>query len=206
MKLKPINILIASTLLLLSVGIFGYYLLNYPQDFDVLEIIKWNVNWVTITYLSLVVISVFCKYFILKKNLLLNVFLILVSISNFVLIFIASFQSVNAFREHNREFKQILAVFRNDAQNDVKNDDVKKLGFGLPLPPQNTSQELELRKNDSVLKIYGLTRKNLGCVISPTMVKVSQEYEKLIADYLSERNGKNWQFKMDKEIRKVNSH
>jgi hypothetical protein len=107
----------------------------------------------------------------------------------------------------NSKFEEeLLAQFKKDAENDIKNDNVKTFGFGLPLPPKNKVQEVEKVKTDSILKSYGLTVKNLGCTIMPELTKASEEYEKITEVYLTKRNGKGWRMKMENEIRKINKN
>ena len=110
-------------------------------------------------------------------------------------------------RSNNSEFEtELVAQFKEDAESDIKNDDVKTFGFGLPLPPKNKVQEVEKVKTDSILKIYGLTVKNLGCTIMPELTKATEEYEKVTEVYLTKRNGKGWRMKMENEIRKINKN
>ena len=113
--------------------------------------------------------------------------------------------SLNQSRNTEEETELILE-FKKDAENDIKNDDVKTFGFGLLLPPKNEVEEIEKLKTDSILKVYGLTVKNLGCTIMPELTKVTEEYEKITETYLTKRNGKGWRIKMENEIRKVNKN
>ena len=108
--------------------------------------------------------------------------------------------------ENEKFADEILTQFRKDAENDIKNDDVKTFGFGLPLPPKNKNQEIVKVKTDSILKIYGISLKNLGCTIIPELTKATEEYEKITEVYLTKRNGKGWRIKMENEIRKINKN
>ena len=101
---------------------------------------------------------------------------------------------------------EFIAEFKKDAEIDIKNDDVKTFGFGLPLPPKNEVQKIKKVKTDSILKIYGLKVKNLGCTIMPELTKATEEYTKITEVYLTKRNGKGWRMKMENEIRKINKN
>lgn len=110
-------------------------------------------------------------------------------------------------QSQSSEFEtELMTQFKKDAENDIKNDNVKTFGFGLPLPPKNVTQEIEKTKTDSILKVYGLTPKNLGCTIMPELTKASEEYERITEVYLTKRNGKGWRIKMENEIRKINKN
>ena len=122
----------------------------------------------------------------------------------FVILFFP-FKNING--EENEKFAdEILTQFRNDAENDIKNDDVKTFGFGLSLPPKNKSQEIAKLKTDSILKVHGISIKNLGCTIMPELTKAMEEYEKITEVYLTERNGKGWRIKMENKIQKINKN
>lgn len=114
-----------------------------------------------------------------------------------------SANGISRFIQNKNSYDEILTEFRKDAENDIRNDDVKTFGFGLPLPPKNKAQAIEKTKTDSILKIYGLKVKNLGCTIMPELTKASEEYKKITEVYLTKRNGKGWRLKMENEIRKV---
>lgn len=106
--------------------------------------------------------------------------------------------------EHKKFYNETLAEFRKDAENDIKKDDVKIFSFGLPLPSKNNVQNIAKIKTDSILKIYGLSVKNIGCAIIPELMQATEEYKKITEVYLEKRNGKGWRTKMKNEIQKVN--
>jgi len=124
-------------------------------------------------------------------------------IFNIIGMIFMSTNGINRFIQNKNSYDEILTEFRKDAENDIRNDDVKTFSFGLPLPPKNEVQAIEKTKTDSILKIYGLKIKNLGCTIMPELTKASEEYEKITEVYLTNRNGKGWRLKMENEIQKV---
>ena len=98
---------------------------------------------------------------------------------------------------------QLVNEFRKEAEIDIKNDNVKILTQGLPLPPENEAQY------DSIQKIkqkYGLSVKNIGCIIAPEITAAENEYKKITEKYLEKRNGKNWRIKMQSEIDAIRNH
>ena len=71
---------------------------------------------------------------------------------------------------------------------------------------KNKNQEVIKVKTDSILKIYGISVKNLGCTIMPELTKATEEYAKITEVYLTKRNGKGWRIKMENEIQKINKN
>lgn len=138
-----------------------------------------------------------------NKKLLIILIAFLICIG-FIFLF---FPFKNKAKIENEKFaNEIISQFRKDAENDIKNDDIKTFGFGFPLPPKNKNQEIVKTKTDSILKIYGISVKNLGCTIMPELTKAKKEYEKITEKYLTKRNGKGWRVKMENEIRKINKN
>ena len=202
---KLLLITILSTVILWSINIFVYYLFNYPTELDFLKIIKENVEWKSLlsVYFSLIFISIIISFLFLKNRPFLNKFCIMMIIFNIIGMIFMSTNGINRFIQNKNSYDEILTEFRKDAENDIRNDDVKTFSFGLPLPPKNEVQAIEKTKTDSILKIYGLKIKNLGCTIMPELTKASEEYEKITEVYLTNRNGKGWRLKMENEIQKV---
>jgi len=103
-------------------------------------------------------------------------------------------------KKQNKKDSELLIEFRKKAENDIKNDDVKIFGGGLPLPPKN-ERDGEKQKQIEIVRLkYGLHPKNLGCTISDELTKAQEEYIKLTDVYLNKRNGKGWRETMEKQI------
>lgn len=96
-----------------------------------------------------------------------------------------------------------MAEFRQLAKDDIEKDDVKYLGFGLPLPPKTEFEAKQFKEIDSIRKLYGIRIKNMGCMISDENTAVANEYEKITEVYLNKRNGAGWKDKMKSEIEKI---
>ena len=114
------------------------------------------------------------------------------------------------YTKNRNEFKngkllnEFITQYRIDAKNDIKNDDIKFFVYGLELPSKNNNQQIIKIKTDSILKTYGITVKNIGCLINPELTKATEEYKKITEVYLITRNGKDWRLKMKNEIQKLN--
>jgi hypothetical protein len=102
------------------------------------------------------------------------------------------------------EDSALLAEYKNKAIHDIKVDSVKVFGFGLTLPPLDSSGLLKNNKKISIYKKYGLFRKNLGCTVGDRELdEATSEYYKITDIYLEDRNGKGWKEKMQKEINDI---
>lgn len=101
---------------------------------------------------------------------------------------------------------QLINEFRKEAEIDIRNDDVKILTQGIPLPPKNEFLQAQDDSIQLVRKKYGLTIKNIGCIISPEINAAQDEYNKVTEIYLEKRNGKNWRTKMQDEIGIIRNH
>jgi hypothetical protein len=205
---KLLTIAIFSTILLWVINIFVYYLFDYPNELDILKIIRDNVEWkpLLLIYLALIIISIVTSLLFYKSMTFINKFYKIMISFNIIGMIIMSVIGINRFMENKKSYDEILAKFRKEAENDIKNDDVKIFGFGLPFPPKNKAEEIEKIKTDSILNIYGLEVKNLGCTIMPQLTKASEEYEKITEVYLTKRNGNGWREKMQNDIQKVNKN
>ena len=186
----------------------AYFLLNYPEELKILEIIQEYVEWkpLLLIYISLILISIIASFIILKKQTFLYKFCKALICVNIIGILFMSLNGINQYVEKKRNYDEILSEFLNNAKNDIKNDNIKRFSFGLQLPPKNKAQEVEKIKSDSILKIYGITIKNLGCTIMPELTKATEEYKKVTEVYLAKRNGKGWRVKMKRELQKVNKN
>lgn len=197
-------IAVISTLLLWTVTVLSYYLTNYPEDFNVVYIVRENLEWkpFLLIYLALIVVALTAGFLFFKKKAFSDKFYKLIIVFNLVYMMFFAVTGINQFRENKNLYDALLAEFKKDAADDIKNDNVKSFGFGLEMIPHG--KQLQIRKSDSILKIYGLSRKNLGCTIYPALTKASEEYERITDAYLNKRNGKDWKIRLKTELQKIN--
>ena len=102
-----------------------------------------------------------------------------------------------------KTFDEKMAEFRQLAKDDIENDDVKYLGFGLPLPPKTEFEAKQFKKIDSIRKSFGIRIKNMGCTVSDESTALADEYRKITRAYLDKRNEEGWNDKMKSEIEKI---
>ena len=112
---------------------------------------------------------------------------------------------ISCVNKNSNEF-DLIAEFRKDAEKDIKDDNVKIFGQGLPLPPKTEKDEERQNQIEKVWKKYGLHKKNLGCIISDEFTKAQEEYVKITDVYLEKRNGKGWRLEMKHQIDSINKN
>ncbi len=100
-------------------------------------------------------------------------------------------------------FDEKMAEFRKLAKDDIENDDVKHLSFGLPLPPKTEFEAKQFKEIDSIRKSYGIRIKNMGCTVSDESTALANEYHKITEVYLDKRNEEGWEEKMKSRIENI---
>lgn len=193
---------VLSSILICALNIFSFYLLNYPDDTEILKVITEFVDWKLslIIFFIFILSSIIISFLLFKKQQLKRKFCISMISLNLIGIIFICVKGMQSFNENKNELNQILNEYRENAENDIKNDNVKYFSQGLMLPPK-LEKDAKISENIEKLKqIYGLNHKNLGCIISPKLTLAQEEYEKRTAVYLEKRNGKNWEIKMRKQI------
>ena len=100
-------------------------------------------------------------------------------------------------------FEERMTEYRQLAKDDIKNDDVKYLGFGLPLPPKTEFEAKQFKEIDSIRKSYGIRIKNMGCTVSDESTALANEYHKITEVYLDKRNEEGWEEKMKSRIENI---
>ena len=80
------------------------------------------------------------------------------------------------------------------AKRDIKNGNIRLLSYGLPII-SSKDKEMEM-----VRMKYGFKSCNLGCGCTNEDLRTTGIYNKVIEEYLTKRNGKNWQVNFKREI------
>jgi hypothetical protein len=168
-----------------------------------LDFIKDN-NWTEVgeIFLAIIILASLGSFFLYRKARLLKKFLISFSVLCSVVTIVLMINWMHSFYIIYETQKQLISEFRKEAEIDIRNDNVKILTQGIPLI-SNKSQY------DSIEKIeqkYGLSVKNIGCIIAPEITAAEAEYIKITEVYLEKRNGKNWRIKMQSEIDAIRNH
>jgi len=176
----------------------NYYETDFFRDNDWKEV--FLVFFAVIMIASLISLLIFRTQPFLKK------FLITFSCVCTILTIIVTIHWTQTFLQILEEQNQLINKFKKEAENDIKNDNVKIFSQGLPLPPKNEILQIQDDSIQKVWKKFGLTRKNIGCIISPEITKAQEEYYKLTDIYLEKRNGPGWKVKMENEIDNIRNH
>jgi hypothetical protein len=173
----------------------------FYSDYYNLDFIRDN-NWteVWLIFLAIIILAFLASVFLFRKRMFLKKFLIAFSIVCSIVTIILMINWIHSFYIIYESQNQLVNEFRKEAESDIKNDNVKIHTQGLPLPPKNEILQIQDDSIQKIRKKYGLTRKNIGCIISPEITVAEEEYFKITELYLEERNGSNWRTKMQNEI------
>jgi hypothetical protein len=204
---KLLYLTILTTILIYLINVFSFYLFNYPDDSEILTVISYYSQWreLLVVYFLILSISILLSLFLFKRHKFLKKFYISIICLNIILFIFISIKAINSFIENKKYLDEIVTEFRQNAENDIKNDNVKYFSQGLLIPPRSKKDSKKADKANKFLKKYGLNHKSLGCIISPHLTKAQEEYKKITDVYLEKRNGKNWRNRMRKQIDSINS-
>lgn len=87
-----------------------------------------------------------------------------------------------------------------DAKTDIKNGKIRIITYGLEVEPISNNS---IRQIDSLKKHYGFYYDNQGCIIDSISSEAANEYNQVIFDYLSQKNGKNWYENYQRQVDSV---
>jgi hypothetical protein len=91
----------------------------------------------------------------------------------------------------NGDFSDYSSI---SAKRDIRKGNIRLLGHGLPVV---TVKDNEL---DSIRAKYGFKSVNLGCTVSDEELRATNEYNRVVYEYLAKRNGKDWKINFQREI------
>ncbi|MCT2561099.1 FEKKY domain-containing protein [Chryseobacterium herbae] len=196
-KLFMINI--AVILLVTVVYIFGYYFINYPMKFDVWEMLKeCKLQYLPAVFIVTALASYLVSSLDFKKLNFKSKFLSVFPFLNMLALAFFIYIAAEGFIKNKRELTKQENYYIIEAQKDIKKDQIVMRyagGFFLPIADQTT-----IKKIDSIRKKYGIISQNTGCTIDPIDRKAQEKYSELTDPYLENRNGKDWNERMKKEI------
>ncbi len=184
--------------LIILANIFQFYFINYPMKFDFQFAIQ-DSNWIMLIIIisSLAVFALVLGFLKIKQLDFQRIFLCF----NILLLIFIIYYSVDIFIKTKKEIAKREKEYIIKAKEDIKNDNVTfEYSGGLQLI--SDSQKI-LDKTDSIQRKYGISYKNLGCMMFPIEVEARQKYDETVKSYLEKRNGKNWESKMNSEIEKM---
>lgn len=190
-------------LLVITVFIFGYYFIQYPEDFR----LSWQLRqaeWRPFLFI-LIAISVAAMLLsflpIIKLRFKKKVFIFLAAFQLLFLSFMF-FRMVDAYIKNKKEFEILLSKYKKKAESDIKSGRIEiEYAGGLELPLEKDRKMNE--EIDSVGRVYGLTYRNSGCIISASLIKSQEEYVRYTKPYLDKRNGAGWEVRMKKQIEQI---
>ena len=187
----------------LVVFIANYFISSY-YEIDFLKNKSWKDDFLFL--IATIILALITALLVYRKQPFLNRFLVAFSTLCTMLTIIVAVDWIIIIPQINESRDQLVNEFKREAEHDIMNDNVKVFSQGLPIPPKNESSQIEDDSIKKILKKFGLSRKNIGCTISPELTKAQEEYNKITEVYLEKRNGKNWRMRMENEIEKVRNH
>ena len=205
---KLLFITILTTFAVCLINIFSFYLFNYPDKTDIWKIIKYYTEWKELIFIYSLVISftILVSLFLFKEHKFIKKFYIFIIGFNIILFIFIIVKGLNSLIENKKHLEEVVTEFRKNAEKDIKIDNVKYFSQGFMLPPKSIIDAKNQSNIETIRKKYGLNHKNLGCTISPILMRAQEEYKKITDAYLEKRNGKNWEIKMRKKIDSINKN
>lgn len=196
-KLLIVNI--AVLVILFTVYIFGYYILNYPLNFNFFQIVKdCEIYYLGIALLFLALISWMISTLKIKNFNAVSKFLLVYTILCGLLLGYFLYATVDSYISTRKAIKEIENKYIQQAKEDIKKDNVTyRFSGGFSIPEYDAET---LDKIDNIRKKFGISYENTGCTIDAIDWEGQKKYEETVKPYLEKRNGKGWEEKMNKEI------
>ena len=79
------------------------------------------------------------------------------------------------------------------ARRDIRNGIVRFITVGIPLVL------VKQTAIDSINRKYGVVEENVGCIVTPDEIRGIDSYNKVMEEYLENRNGEGWEKRYQKE-------
>ncbi|WP_300599171.1 hypothetical protein [Niabella sp.] len=183
-----------TALLMWIIIICSYYAFDYPQSFDIVQLVK-QVEWYPLLplYLALLLFAFILAVIISRKYPLVKTFLKTASILQCIAASFFIILGLTHLYNTSQQYKAVIRETEKRAENNIKRDSVTFTSFGLPVPDSN------YQKRNSIQAKYGIYT-TFDCVLDPISQKAAEYYEQLTADYLNKRNGRGWEKRMQAEL------
>ena len=191
------------TFLLLIVFILGYYLLEYPDDFDISRYIR-DAEWkpFALTVFGLVIAAIALSFLPLTKYNQKRKATIFFAALQGLFLSLFVFKMLANYKQNKKEFDDLLSQYKEKAAADVKSGFIEiEYAGGLELADEREQKMGD--EIDSVRRTYGLSYRNSGCIVSAALIKAQEEYERLTKSYLDKRNGPGWEERMNGQIEAI---
>lgn len=189
-------------ILIVFVSIFGMYFINYPMKFNFSETIK-DIEWESLFFLFLasIILSLIFAIIPFKDSSYGNRFQKILLFLSILVLMYALYFTFSTYFKNKLEMKMIENKYIERAKKDIKNDNVIfQYSGGFTLPEYDEKMYSEI---DSIRKNYGITYDNTGCIVDFKLIAAEEKYENIVKPYLEKRNGKNWEAKMNAEIKNI---
>lgn len=150
----------------------------------------------------IILISILLSLIPIKKATFWKRFGFLMLFFNSAFLSYAIFSCIDNYLNTRQTLEKLESEYIKRALKDIENDEVKEfyLGGFMLLDEEETSFGI---KRDSIYKKYGITLQDTGCLYNEIDEKAKEKYYELVKPYLDQRNGKNWQEKLEKELSNI---
>jgi len=199
MKKKFIYLNAILILVILLVFIFGDYFSPIEMKFQYwwsTKYLEWKM--LSIIFLSFAFFSAVISLIDIKNLKYISKFSRVFFSLNCLLLLFLIYNFTELYLTTKSELTKRENELIKEAKRDVKDDNVTyKFAGGLQLPMHTQKNENRI---DSIRKKYGIKYKNTGCIVDLIEIQAQEKYSETVKPYLEKRNGKNWEYKMQKEI------
>lgn len=207
-KLIIANIVVFILLILCFIG--DYLVFGTPINEISLE------DWLIFLGISssIIIISFLLSLIPFRKTNPKKVFGLLTLIFNTSLVGYISFFIINIYIDNDYQplsekncyswqtLENLESEYIKRALKDIENDEVKEFHLGgfMLLDEEEISFGV---KRDSIYKKYGITLQDTGCLYDEIDEKAKEKYYELVKPYLDKRNGKDWQKRLNEELKNI---
>lgn len=197
-KLLTFNIIIISLIFTANMG--SFYAINYPVKFNFLYDFKdYGLEFILITFLVIALVTALVSSLNIKNLDFKSKFLGIFAFLNLIFLTFLVSASVIVYNQKKKDYIKLENEYVKQAKLDIRNDNViYKYAGGFAIAECNQNIE---NKIDSINKKYGIKYNDTGCIIMNNHIKAEEKYAEVVKPYLEKRNGKNWEQKMENEIK-----
>lgn len=202
-KLLLFNVAVVFGLFLASV--LPSYYINYPVYYSFINAFE-QFEWTLFVGILIagVLLSGVLGYYKSKSIPYPQRFLMINILLDIILLIFISIHDILVALDAKTEYEALSLKYKLKAKSDIKNDLIIYETFGFPVSLDSAHETEE--KVDSLVRTYGITHNNIGCVITGPLLKAQSDYNALTEPYLDIRNGEGWKNRMQQQITQIRNN
>lgn len=206
-KLIICNIIVLVLVFIAFIG--GFFLFHYPVETSIKDIP--DDDWIVfgIILVGILGFSILSAFLFFNKIPFWKKVGITTISFNLILIGYLTYHSTTSCVKNVREFQELEKFYKEEASKDIKNNniDYTYAFVGEVYSELDTISDKKFAQLDSVYSKYGLKFRIIGILENdlyiPINEKAKEKYEEIIQKHLEQRNGKNWEEKLEKELNNI---